>query len=228
MNVSRVLVFGAHHDDEILMAGTIALLAERGVKVTIVILTDGSEGYPDPAMRDRIAALREEEAKACDAVLGTDRRICLGRPDMGLVNDKETFKECIGLIRQIRPEILFTLGPRDQHRDHRATSHLVREAAWQAGEPVSSELGPPWNTPLVLYFRGPGGDLPTICVDVSRTAHKRYEALAAQESQHTLFGKTKEELLRIADWVRQNPEPQSETFWVAESNTFDGFDRFFP
>ena len=228
MNLSRILVFGAHHDDEITMAGTIAALSAQGVEVTIAIMTDSSEGYPDPAMRDRIAAIRHEEARACDAVLGTHRRICLDRPDMGLVNDKETIKDCIRIVRQIRPEIIFTHGPKDRHRDHKATSDITREAAWQAGEPVISELGPAWETSLLLYYKGVGAALPTIRFDITRTAHKRCEALATQESQHTLFGKTKEEFLRMAERIRQNPEQEFETFWLMEPNVFDGFDRFFP
>ena len=228
MRLSRVLVFGAHHDDEIAMSGTIAALAGQGVRVTIAIMTDGSEGYPDAAMKDQIVAVRREEARACDAVLGTHRRICLDRPDMALVNDKETFKECLRLIRQVRPEIIFTHGPQDRHRDHRATSEITREAAWQAGEPVSTESGPPWKTPLVLYYKAVGSPLPAIRFDVTHTAHKRYEALATQESQHAVFGKSKGEFLRKAEQMRQNPEQQFETFWIAETNSFEGFDSFFP
>ena len=49
--MSRVLVFAAHPDDEVLgMGGTIALHAERGDDVRIVVVTDGSSTqYPGDA-----------------------------------------------------------------------------------------------------------------------------------------------------------------------------------
>ena len=48
MTYRRVLVFGAHPDDETTMAGTMARLAFGGTKVYVAILTDGREGYPKP------------------------------------------------------------------------------------------------------------------------------------------------------------------------------------
>jgi LmbE family N-acetylglucosaminyl deacetylase len=219
MNYSTVLVFGAHPDDEIQMAGTIARLSGAGVRVVVCTFTDGSEGYPCAEWRAQIVQMRRREAEACDAVLGIAQRYRLERPDMGLTNDKETFKETIRIIRQVRPDAIFTHGPDDFHRDHRAASELSVEAAWQAGEPVAAELGPPWKTPHVLYYKGVRGRLPDIIYDVSTTAHKRWEALATQESQHTLFGKSKEELLAEAERVRQaaaQGQRFTETFWFTD------------
>ncbi len=223
MHPSRVLVFGAHHDDEIAMAGTIAALATEGTEVSIAIMTDGSEGYPTPEMKESIVEIRRTEAHACDTVLGTQKRIFVDRPDMALVNDKETLKEIIRIIRDLRPEIIFTHGPYDRHRDHCATCHLTREAAWQAGEPVAADLGAPWVTPLVLYYKGVRDPLPKIEIDVTKTAHKRYEALATQESQHTLFETTKEQFLEMAEQTRRSAEPRVETFWIGEMNVFTDF-----
>ena len=223
MRPTRVLVFGAHHDDEIAMAGTIAALATQGTEVSLVIMTDGSEGYPEPSLKETIVELRRAEARACDAVLGTHERIFVDRPDMALVNDKETLKETMRIIRRVRPEIIFTHGPHDRHRDHLATCHITREAAWQAGEPVAAELGPPWVTPLVLYYKGVKDPLPMIRFDVTKTAHKRYEALATQESQHTLFQRTKKHFLDLAQEIHNDSEKRFETFWIAEINEFFDF-----
>ena len=100
MKYQRILVFAAHPDDEITMAGTMARAAAEGVRVAVVQMTDGSEGYPSPDMRAQIVELRRAEAEECNRVLGIARRVFLDRPDMGLVNDKETLKECIRVIRE--------------------------------------------------------------------------------------------------------------------------------
>jgi len=144
MDYKRVLVFGAHPDDELGMSPAMALMASRGVHVAVCIATDGSEGYPRPEWKDTIVQMRAKEMEEADKVVGIAQRICLGIEDMGLTNDKETFKRFIKVIRDVRPDVVFTHGPHDIHRDHLATHALSKEATWQAGQPVSADLGEPW------------------------------------------------------------------------------------
>ena len=84
MDYERVMIFGAHPDDEILMAGTVAKMSDAGVHVVVVTCTDGCEGYPRPEMKDEVVQMRRKEAEHCDKVLGIARRVWLGRPDMAL------------------------------------------------------------------------------------------------------------------------------------------------
>jgi len=162
MDYKRVLVFGAHPDDELAMAPAMALLANRGVHVAVCIATDGSEGYPRPEWKDTIVQMRAQEMADADKVVGIAQRICLGVEDMGLVNDKATFKRFIKVIRDVRPDVVFTHGPHDLHRDHLATHALSVEATWQAGQPVSTERA--WVAdPLPDLLQGRGG---------SRTRHQ--------------------------------------------------------
>jgi LmbE family N-acetylglucosaminyl deacetylase len=223
VSYQRIMVFAAHADDEITMAGTIARFAAEGVRVTVVQMSDGCEGYPQPEMRDSIVALRCEEAVACDQVLGIARRVMLLRPDMGLRHDKETLQECIKVIREERPQAVFTHGPADRHGDHRNTHSISVEARWHAGEPVAALLGAPWYPPHLFYYKGVVGTQPQIRIDTTATAHKRYEALATQVSQHTLFKSTRDELLARAREIQQAGSPHAETFWFAEWNTFTEF-----
>lgn len=219
VNYSRVLVFAAHPDDEITMAGTIAKLSAAGVEVVVCQFTDGCEGYPKPEWRDKIVQMRRREAEACNEVLGIAKRYYVSRPDMALVNDKETFKEAIRIIRQVRPQAIFTHGPDDFHRDHKAASEIALEAAWQAGEPVAAELGEPWITPHVFYYKGVRTRLPDIVIDVSETAHKAAEARATQESQHTLFGRTKDDFLAEAERIKKavaEGHKYTESFWLTD------------
>jgi len=73
MDYERILVFGAHPDDEFTMAGTMAKLADAGVKVYVATMTNGNEGYPRPEWRDTIVEMRRAEAAEADKVLGVAR-----------------------------------------------------------------------------------------------------------------------------------------------------------
>jgi len=224
MDYKRVMVFGAHADDEIRMAGTMAKMSAAGVRVVVVTMTNGCEGYPQMDMKNTIVELRRQEAVECDEVLGIARRVILDVPDMGLTNDKETLHQCIKLIREERPEAVFTHGPVERHRDHLNTHLISVEARWHAGEPVSAELGESWYPPHLYYYKGIlGNELPSITIDVTQTAEKPVEALATQVSQHTLFRRTKEDFLAEVESIRTNRPKRTEQFWIAPRVSLDDF-----
>ena len=220
MDYRRILVFGAHPDDEIAMAPTIAKLAHSGVEVFVAIMTDGSEGFPNPDWRDRIVAMRAAEMKECDRVLGTKRRFRLNYPDMGLVHSKQAFKHTIRVVREARPDAVFTHGPAGIHPDHVATHQITVPAVWQAGEPVSADLGEPCEVRHLYYYKEvptSRRDLgPCVTFDVTGFEHYRLLANATQVSQHTLFGNTREEHEAQAQRIKEANQPASETFWLSE------------
>ena len=205
MNYRSIIVFGAHPDDELRMAAAMAKMAASGTRVVAVIFTDGSEGFPRPELKDTIVATRARESEDCRQVLGIDRYVNLGAPDMGLVNSKEMLKKVIKVVRDIRPDAIFTHGELDRHRDHLATHQLTLEAWWHAGEPVAADLGPSWRTPHVYYYKNTQLEGPVVEYDVTDHAHKLTEALATQVSQHTLFNRSRESYLDEAARIKANP-----------------------
>lgn len=221
MDYSRVLVFGAHPDDELAMAPTMAMLAERGVEVYICISTNGSEGYPKPEWRDEIVEMRTQEMAEADELIGTTERICIGADDMALTNDKQTFQEFIRVIRRVRPEVVFTHGPHDMHRDHLHTHRISREAVWQAGNPVSTGLGEPWKVRYLMYYKAVQDRLPDVVLDVRDYAHIRPLTQATQRSQLTLWQTTVEELQAQAERLRNSDQPFTNTFWFEERMHLD-------
>jgi LmbE family N-acetylglucosaminyl deacetylase len=227
VNYRRILVFGAHPDDEITMAPTMAKLAASGVEVHVCIMTDGSEGFPDPSWRDRIVAMRAAEMEECDRVVGVTRRFRLDRPDAGLVFDKQVFKDCIRVVREARPDAVFTHGPAGINPDHVATHQITVPAVWQAGEPVVADHGEPWLVRHLYYYkevetsrRATG---PSVTFDVTGFDHFRHLANATQVSQHTLFGATREELEAGAQRIKEAGQPAAETFWLSERFRFVDF-----
>ncbi|MBN1460200.1 MAG: PIG-L family deacetylase [Armatimonadetes bacterium] len=220
MDYQRILVFGAHPDDENTMAATMAKLAAAGVDVMVCIMTDGSEGFPDPSWRDRIVAMRAAEMEECDQVVGIKRRFRLDRPDMGLVYDKQVFKDSIRVVREARPDAVFTHGPAGINPDHVATHQITVPAVWQAGEPVAADLGEPWEVRHLFYYKEVSTSRralgPSVVFDVTGFDHFRQLANATQVSQHTLFEKTREEFEAEAARIKAANKPASETFWMSE------------
>jgi LmbE family N-acetylglucosaminyl deacetylase len=223
MNYKKVLVFGAHPDDEITMAGTIFKMSNSGTIIVVITMTNGCEGYPDLEIKGEIIKIRKNEAKECDKILGISKRIFLDIPDMGLVNDKETLKKCIKIIRDEKPDAIFTHGPIDNHRDHINTHSISVEARWHAGEPVSAELGTPWNTPHLYYYKGIIQGLPSVIIDVTDVAEKKYEALMSQISQFTVFRKNKDDFLNEIEFIKKNRPKRTEQFWIADRVTIYDF-----
>ena len=205
MGYRRIVVFGAHPDDELRMAAAIAKFSAEGTEVTVVIFTDGCEGFPSLDMKETIVATRARESEAVQKVLGVHRYVNLGAPDMGLVNDKETLKKVIQVIREVRPEALFTHGEHERHRDHIATHELTIEAAWHAGEPVSADLGESWKTPHIYYYKNTSLEGPAVEIDVTEYAHVVPLAYATQVSQHVLFRRTREDYLAEAERLKASP-----------------------
>jgi LmbE family N-acetylglucosaminyl deacetylase len=179
------LVFSAHPDDEAVgMGGTIAKLAKAGNDVFVVIFTKGEEGYADKKLKETISELRQKEIERVRGILGIKKYELMGRPDMGLKNDKETFKESIRIIRKFKADVVFTHYRVDRHRDHIAASKLVTEAFWQAGEPVSMELGNPWRPRALYYYEETYPfRFPSHIVDITETFDAKIDAMRTYTSQ---------------------------------------------
>ena len=67
--------------------------------------------------------------------------------------DKPTILQVVGLIRNVKPSIVFTHSPTDYMVDHEITSKLVRTACFSAGMPNISTLdSEPFNFIPYLYY----------------------------------------------------------------------------
>ena len=223
MNYERILVFGAHPDDETTMAGTMAKLASEGTKVYVAIMTDGCEGYPKPEWKQKIVEMRKAEQAACDKVLGVTERFNYDAPDQGLVCDKETLCWCIGVIRKVKPDAVFNHGPVDVHTDHRNTHKVVRDAVFHAGQPVNADLGPPHRVPHVYYYKAVTAPLPTVTIDVTDFCEKRAESRMTQTSQHLLWHRDEVEWKALVEKLRRERPKTTETFWICDQTRMDAF-----
>ena len=145
--MATILAIHAHPDDvEILMGGTLALLAGQGHTIRIVTATAGEGGSAEfgPEETGRI---RQAEAAASAALIGAEYR-CVGLPDLGVFNDDPSRRAVTEVLRWARPDIVITASPADYHPDHEAISTLARDACFAA--------------PVANYRTGPSAALDAI------------------------------------------------------------------
>jgi len=193
----RIMIWGAHPDDEIIMAGTIAAQADADCEVVVVTISRGDAGYCRPEWAATIADQRREEAAACDRILGISERVFLGWPDQGVRHDWELTRRLIEQLRRHRPQALFTLGPHDRNRDHSAVHEMTDEIIWQAGENILADYGEPYSVPLVFIYHGHEGMGPSIDVDVTPWAARKAEAWLSQTTQVEMLPRIRERMAAL-------------------------------
>jgi N-acetylglucosamine malate deacetylase 1 len=130
-----VLSLLAHPDDaEFLCAGTLTRLArEHGWQVHIASMTPGDCGSAE-LPPDEISQVRRAEGAAAAAHIDATYH-CLEERDLLISYNPTSLERVTRLLRQVRPNILFTHSPADYMLDHEMTSVLARAAAFAAPVP---------------------------------------------------------------------------------------------
>lgn len=184
----RLLIISAHADDHIICAGTVFKLLDEGYEAYELLMTDSSEGNDRRAgklLQDRgkVAELRESEFTEATKFLGIKRRYSLCQEDLNLEFSKELMLQVIKVIREVKPDIIFTMNETDYHKDHIATAKIVQEASFWASGGVHPELGDAHRTGIVLYGEGMLPIMPDVLVDISAYHEKKLELFRIYASQ---------------------------------------------
>lgn len=138
----RLLAVFAHPDDETFRCGgTLALLARRGVRVTVLCATRGEAGScGDPPLYrpDELGQVREAELGCACAALGIEPPHFLGYRDGTLtqVDEIQAIEQVVRAIRDLRPLALLTWPPDglSGHPDHIAVNRWTDQAFRQAAD----------------------------------------------------------------------------------------------
>ena len=139
----------AHPDDETPVGPMLARYAREGVKVHLIIATDGAEGGSNTTIPrgPELAKARAEEARCSAAALGATAPILLGFPDAKLGDFLAEPPRLFRLTQRIaeelarlRPDVVVTWGPDGGygHPDHRLVSDIVTQLM-RAGAPGMPE-----------------------------------------------------------------------------------------
>lgn len=189
----------AHPDDqEFTVAGMLAKWARRGCEVISVIITSGDSGSNDPnhstEYKSTLAALREEEQRAANAVLGVRETLFLRYPDGELEATVALRRDLTRLIRQYKPEAVVTGNLEAafygneyiNHPDHRAAAEAATYAVFpSAGTRLIFtdllEAGYEPHNVKRLYIHG--AEKSDTWIDISQDIQTKVEALRKHASQ---------------------------------------------
>lgn len=138
----KVLFIQPHPDDNEVGAGaTVAKLAAQGVEVHYATVTDGSLGTLDPEITpSELISLRRREHEESGRFLGVSVFHWLGFPDGELYDSPSLRESLVRLIREVRPDLLFTVdpwNPYEAHFDHLYTGKAVAYASIIAAFPLA-------------------------------------------------------------------------------------------
>lgn len=183
MNIALVTV---HPDDaEALMGGTVIKYVQKGHKVTNIICTSGDQGSATMT-REETASVRYKEALEGAKVLGTDV-IWLGFHDQLLLDTEETRLAVLDSLRQVKPDIVFTLSPKDTtSSDHRVGAGLGMDMSYIISSNALKTKHPRIDKVPDLYFMDAPGEvnfIPTEFVDITDVMELKKEALSKHKSQ---------------------------------------------
>jgi len=189
----------AHPDDQdFTVAGTLAKWAKAGCKVISVLITSGDSGSndvtKDAKYKPVLAALREAEQQAANAVLGIAETVFLHYPDGELTASLALRKDLTRLIRIYKPEVVVAGDPSAwfygngyiNHPDHRAAAEAATYAVFpSAGTRLIFtdllEAGYEPHDIKRLYIHG--SEKPDTWIDISETIDTKIEALKKHVSQ---------------------------------------------
>jgi LmbE family N-acetylglucosaminyl deacetylase len=135
----RVLAIQPHYDDnDIGAGGTLALLVDAGAEVVYCTVTDDLVGVVDDTLDTAAEAALRRDQEAAGAVIGVSGQFRLGYPDAGAWDRFAVRADMLRVIREVRPDAIFTVDPwlrTEAHRDHRETGLVAAEAAILFGLP---------------------------------------------------------------------------------------------
>jgi len=152
-----LLAIFAHPDDEITLGAMLNKYVEEGVKVHLVIATDGRFGTNDRTEHvagDDLAALRREEMQCSADKLGVelihleyqDQLKSAEGYDGHMPHIKSLMKDIYDIVERIQPDAIVTFGPDgwSNHMDHRLVGASVTQVF----------LSKKWDKPMNLFYVG--------------------------------------------------------------------------
>ncbi len=149
-----MMVVFAHEDDEVFIGPLLAHYARQGMKIHLVIMTQGTAGRPGVSHGipngPELARVRAEEARCSCRQLGIEPPVILefedgqlgkvARPPWDYLARAE--REIRRLFAEIRPEVVITFGPEGAygHPDHRLAGDVVTQVVQSGADGAPPQL----------------------------------------------------------------------------------------
>ena len=176
----KILIIAAHPDDEVLgMGATIKKLSNKN-EVFLCVITEGASAQ---YANKKMIKIRREDCIKSSKILGISKITFFDFQDMRLdtIPQLEINKKLEGLLKKIRPEIIYTTPNNDLNTDHQK----VHESTLVVTRPVSSSVK------QVLAYEIPGiiktPFVPTVYEDVSKEFLYKIKAFKMYKSEIEKF-----------------------------------------
>lgn len=182
----RVLMIGAHPDDNDICGGGLALkYAAAGHTVRFLSVCNGCGGH-HKMKPEEVAKRRYGETQAVAALAGIEYDVW-DIPDCEVIADLQTRKKLTVYIREFNPDIIFTHRTNDYHADHRNAAILVQDASYLLTVPNFCPEAPAMRfMPVIMYFRDHFKNppfVPDMIVSIDDVIDKKYELWNCHVSQ---------------------------------------------
>ena len=126
------LAIGGHIGDMELTCGCVlATESLKGNKIVTLALTAGERGNPKGVTTADYKKQKINEAKEFAKMLGVEALV-LDYPDGDLPYNEEVVFKVAQIIRDVRPNVIFTHWKKSMHKDHEATNKIVKDASFLA------------------------------------------------------------------------------------------------
>jgi len=190
-----VLAVGAHPDDiEFGCPVTVKKYIEKGYSAYYIIATNGENGFKIKSMRsrDRIEERRKEALKAASKV-GVKKVFFLDYKDGFLEYTESLRKKLTHLIKEIKPEVIFSFDPANldfdninlNHRDHRIIGAALFDAVFAAkNDFIYPDKNGKHMVKHILFY---GSNKPDYFVDISDSIDFKLDVMKCFKSQFPNF-----------------------------------------
>jgi bacillithiol biosynthesis deacetylase BshB1 len=174
-----VLAIAAHRDDvEQTCGGTLLRMASRGLRTSILDLTQGEAGTRGSAED------RAREAVDAAQLLGVSWRQALDLPDGAIENSLGNRLKIVRVLRLLRPRVVILPYWQARHPDHAITATLGYEACFLSGL-AKVDTGSAPHRPFKIIYASLYADVrPSFIVDIAPFMEQRHLAVMAYRSQY--------------------------------------------
>jgi N-acetylglucosamine malate deacetylase 1 len=174
LGAQRVLVISPHPDDDVLgCGGTLKKCCDNGVRVKVVVMTDGSRGSGTASDQDLVKLRRKEEVDGLKA-LGCADPVFLDNLDGKLRADRKNKELIVSLLKEFKPDAVLVPSIFENHIDHIESTMVLAKALREHEGDIQCYSYEVWG-PL----------FPNILVDISNEIEHKKKAIEAHWSQIT-------------------------------------------
>jgi len=161
----KLLAIGAHPDDiEFGCGGTLLKFSRDGEnEINLLVMTRGDKGG-DPDVRKG-----EQERSA--GIMKARTVFWGGYSDTQVPHSSETIQKVEGIVKEIKPDLIFILWPDDVHQDHHNIAHAAVTATRYSRNVLFYEV------PTTQNFQ------PNVFVDIGDVLEEKFRILEAHASQ---------------------------------------------